>query len=317
MSRWQIRKEDKPLPHLSRRKFLGGAAGLGAAAALPLLPSASPAAVGTPVLGGTVSLAAYPGASDYVAAAQLLDSYVNLPLATTIQKIYLQPGVFPTSPGDKMAQLSAVGCEFLISVQPSKTMSSAEQTRLANYLAMVTNAGMKYRVLLSTEANNRRFTSRQGWQAYWSYYAPVIKDAGLSLGYSPGCNPGSIYRAEKFFPSNPTPDELWPDFYATSFRGGVRIDPLIAIGQGAGVPVGLAEWGWYSGRAGLAPMTMPWWNAYCNYLTHLAANGDFGLGAIYFDNSPAGHTLEGNTIGSASDPRIPGIHRVCTAVKPA
>jgi hypothetical protein len=306
------------LPRLSRRDFLGATAGLAAAVALPLSGS-SPraAAANTPLAGATVSLSSYAGATSYVDAAQILDGYVGMPLGTTIQKIYLQSGVFPTSPGAKMTQLSGVGCQFVISVVPSLKLTSSEQTSLANYLAMLTNAGISYRVVLYSEANLRVFTERSAWQAYWSYYAPVIQDAGISLGYCPGCTLASIYRAEEFFPSDPTPDEVWLDFYATSFRGGARIDDLIALAGAAGAPVGLAEWGWYSGELGLLPMTMPMWTLYCDYLANRGTAGDFPLGAMYFDISPVGNNLEGNTIGSASDPRIPGLEKVYAAIQSA
>ena len=304
------------MPGLSRREFLGGTVGLAAAVALPLSGSSRAAAI-TPLAGATVNKDTYSGATSYVDAAQILDGYVGMPLGTTIQKIYLQPGVFPASPGTKMTQLSGAGCQFVISVVPSLQKTSSQQTSLANYLAMITNAGISYRVVLYSEANNRAFTSRSLWQEYWSYYAPVIQDAGISLGYCPGCTAGSIYRAEEFFPSDPTPDEVWLDFYATSFRGGTRIDDLIALAGAAGVPVGLAEWGWYSGELGLDPMTMPVWTLYCDYLAHLGTAGDFGLGAIYFDITPVGHNLEANTIGSASDPRIPGLQKVYAAIQSA
>ena len=62
-------------------------------------------------------------------------------------------------------------------------------------------------------------------------------------------------------------------------------------------------------------MTMPWWTLYCSYLAHLAAEGNLQLGAIYFDDSPGPHPI--NSIGSASDPRIPGIQKVSKAVQPS
>lgn len=252
------------------------------------------------------------GAKNYVQAADILDGYVGLPLATTIQKVLLGSSVFPATPGNQLTQLSAAGCQFLISVEPSTQLTPSEQTRLANYLALLTNAGISYRVILYSEANDTEFTSQPEWQAYWSYYAPVIKDAGISCAYCPGCNITSIARAEAFFPSNPAPDELWMDFYATAMRQGVRIDQLIAQAGAAGISVGLAEWGWHAGKTLLNPMSMPWWTLYCNYLTHLATGGKFGLGAIYFDDSPGPHPI--NSIGSASDPRIPGIQKVSRAV---
>jgi hypothetical protein len=60
-------------------------------------------------------------------------------------------------------------------------------------------------------------------------------------------------------------------------------------------------------------MTMPWWTLYCNYLAHLATGRNLQLGAIYFDDSPGPHPV--NAIGSASDPRIPGIQKVSKAVQ--
>jgi hypothetical protein len=302
------------LPGLSRREFLGGAAGL--AAAVTLLPSGSSAAAVTPaaapLAGATVDLQSY-GVTNYVKAANILDGYVGIPLATTIQKIFLGSSVFPASPGAKLTQLSKAGCQFLISVEPSTQLTSAEQTRLANYLTMLSNAGISYRVVLYSEANDTAFTSQQEWQAYWSYYAPVIQAAGVSCGYNPGCNSQSIARAEAFFPSDPAPDELWLDFYATAARSGVRIDRMIALAVAAGISAGLAEWGWHAGISLLNPMTMPWWTWYCNYLAHLAAGGDLQLGAVYFDDSLSSDNT--NVIGSASDPRIPGILEVSKAVQ--
>jgi hypothetical protein len=297
------------LPSLSRREFLGGAAGVAAAVALP--PSLSSGAGVMPLAGATVSTSSY-GVTNSVQAARILDGYVGMPLATTIQKILLGESEFPASPGATLTQLSAVGCQFLISVEPSMQLVPSEQTRLASYLAMLTKAGISYRVVLYSEANDTAFTTQQEWQAYWSYYAPVIQAAGISCGYNPGCNSQSIANAEAFFPSDPKPDELWLDFYATAMRTGVRIDRLIALAGAAGISVGLAEWGWHAGNSTLNPMTMPWWTLYCNYLVHLAAGGYFQLGAIYFDEGPPI-----DVIRSASDPRIPGIQKISKAVQPS
>lgn len=321
MSRRQIRKEGEPLPGLSRRELVGGAAGVAAAVVLSPArrsrtqpPARKAGTAVAPLAGATVDLHSY-GVKNYVQAANILDGYVGMPLATTIQKVLLGSSVFPASPGNQLTQLSAAGCHFLISVEPSTQLMPSEQTRLANYLAMLTSAGISYRVILYSEANDTEFTSRQDWQAYWSYYAPVIQAAGVSCAYCPGCNISSIARAEAFFPSKPTPDELWLDFYATAMRQEVHIDRMIALGKAAGISVGLAEWGWHAGKTLLNPMTMPWWTLYCNYLAHLAAEGNFQLGAIYFDDSPGPHPI--NSIGSASDPRIPGVQKVSKAVQPS
>lgn len=299
---------------LSRRGFLGGAAGLAAALALPRSGGPRAAAAVTPLAGATVFLGAY-GVSSYLKTAQIMDGYVGLPLAVTLEKIILGTGSFPTTPGTRLTQLSGGGCQFVISVAPSMTMTSSEQTALLNYLNMLTSAGITYRVILFSEANNTAFTTQQEWQAYWSYYAPVIQGAGISCAYCPGCNINSIAKAEAYFPSNPTPDELWLDFYGTGFREGVRIDRLIAMGQAVGISAGLAEWGWHAGGQQLNPMTMPWWTVYCKYLTQLGDASKLGLGAIYFSGAAAKAGL--NVIASASNPRIPGIKDVCSAVQTA
>jgi hypothetical protein len=301
-----------PLPSLSRRGFLGGAAGLAAVVALPQSGgSRAPAAV-TPLTGATVFLGAFSG-GNYLTNAQDLDGFIGLPLGTTIQKIINGTGSFPTTPGPHITQLAAVGCQFLVSVAPSLTMTSSERTAMVNYLTMLTNAGISYRVILFSEANDTAFTTQQEWQAYWSFYAPAIQAAGIPCAYCPGCNINSIARAEAFFPSNPTPDELWLDFYATAVREGVRIDRMIALAQGVGISVGLAEWGWHAGGSQLNPMTMPWWTLYCKYLTQLGDAKKLGLGAVYFTGAAASPRL--NVIASTSDPRIPGIRSVCSAVQ--
>jgi hypothetical protein len=293
---------------LSRREFLGGTAGVAAAVALP---SGSTRAAVTSLVGATVEPSSY-GVTSYLDAAHIFDGFVGLPMATTIEKIYLSPGELPTTPPPKMKALASADCQFLVSMKPSTTLSSSERSALANCLAKFNSAGLSYRVVLFSECNDKGFTMSQ-WLAYWSYYAPVIKDAGVSCGYNPGCNPNSIGKVGPFFPSNPAPDELWMDYYATAFRGGTRLDPVIAMGQAAGIPTGIAEWGWSAGLVVFSPMVMPWWTAYCNYLVNLANAGKFPLGAILFDGlGPSG----GNSgvIDSASDPRIPGIQKVAAAV---
>lgn len=223
---------------LSRREFLGGAAGIAAAATLP--PSHSARSAVTPLAGATVNLGSY-GVSSYLDAAHIFDGYVGLPMATRIEKIYMEQGSFPTAPPVKMTQLAAAGCQFLVSVQPSKQMTPTERSRLAAWLAMLNNAGISYRVVLFAECNNIAFPTAAEWLAYWSYYAPTIQDAGVLCGYDPGANSKAISRALAYFPANPAPDELWMDYYATSFRAGVRLDGLIAMARAVGISTATPE----------------------------------------------------------------------------
>jgi hypothetical protein len=307
------------LSGLSRREFLGGAAGVTAAIVAPPL-SARPAAGAprsraaiTPLAGATVSPGAY-HVSDNVQAAKIFDGYVGLPLGTTLQKIYLGHGSFPEPPPSKLTSLAKAGCQFLISVEPDLKMTSSEQNRLKSWLALLTSMAISYRVVLYSEANNLAFATQAEWLAYWDFYAPVIKDAGVACCYDPGCNSKSLLRAESYFPVDPAPDELWMDFYGTSFRAGTRIDNLIAQARSAGISAGLAEWGWHAGNGTYPPMTLPWWNAYCAYLVNLAGQGSLSLGGVYFDASGNSSTTI-DIISSSSDPRIPGIQSVSGAVQ--
>jgi hypothetical protein len=315
----RTRKEREPLQGLSRREFLGGAAGVAAIAALPAsatIPSrhaslrARRSAATTPVFGATVDLASY-ASKNYLDAANTLDGYVGLPLATTIQKVYMGHGEFPPHPPLKMTQLAKAGCEFLVSIEPSRAMVASEQALLAKWLTMMNNSGIPYRVVLYSESNDKAFKTAPEWFAYWSYYAPVVKDAGVTLAYKCGCGFKALPRAEAYFPSNPAPDELWMDFYATSFRGGSRLDTVIGLADAAGIPAGIAEWNWSAGDLIFTPMTLPWWNAYCEYIASLATPGKLPLGAIFWNALGKGGRAD--VIASASDPRIPGIHRIAQA----
>lgn len=305
---------------LSRREFFGGAAGAAALVAVPvgsaraaLTPSARVTATArsTPLVGATVSPSTY-GVTNYLDAANIFDGYVGLPMATTLAKVYLAAGQFPSRPGLEMTQLASAGCKFLVSVRPSTTMTPRERSALANWLAMLNSRRISYRVALYSESNDIGFTVSE-WQAYWRYYAPVIKNAGVVCAYNPGLNPNSAPRATTYFPASPAPDEVWMDYYATAFRGGVRLGPLLAMARANGVPTGIAEWGWSAGKVAFTPMVMPWWNAFCNYLIHLANKRELPLGAILF--GARGHGGSSGVISSVHDPRIPMIKRVAQAVR--
>jgi len=196
-------------------------------------------------------------------------------------------------------------------IEPSRNMVPSEPTLLAKWLTMMNSSGIPYRVVLYSESNDKAFKTAPEWFAYWSYYAPVVKDAGVVCAYNCGCGFKALPRAEAYFPSNPAPDELWMDFYATSFRGGSRIDTLIGQADAIGIPAGIAEWDWSAGNLIFTPMTLPWWNAYCGYIVSRASAGKLPLGSIFFNAVAKGGFAD--VISSASDPRIPGVHRVAQA----
>ena len=313
MNKAKILKEDDSLRGLSRRELIGCTAGIAAAVSLP--PSRSAAAAITPLAGAIVNPGAYK-VSSYLDAAKIYDSYVGLPLASTFEKVYMSHGQFGPAPPVKMTQLEAAGCQFLVSVEPSRNMTRNEQVVMAKWLAMLKARGMPFRVVLYSECNDKAFNTVQEWLPYWRFYAPVIKSAGVTLCYEPGCGGTSVNKAEAFFPSKPSPDELWMDYYATAFRGGSRLDKLIAIAQAAGVPAGMGEWGWAAGKGSITnPMTMPWWDKYGAYLTGLITAKKIQLGAMHFSAKANDRTVD--VITGPQDPRIPMIHSVVAAIQTA
>src|SRR5260370_35659929 len=121
----------------SRRRCLWGSSAVAPAAQMSrgrpaTVPRAAPRAVRTKIAGATVSPAAY-GITGWVQAAKTFDSYVGLPLATTIQKIYMTEGQYFTNPLPvRIRALAHVGCQFIICVFPSRTID--ESKKLANFL---------------------------------------------------------------------------------------------------------------------------------------------------------------------------------------
>lgn len=302
---------------LSRRGFLSGTAGAALGMMLPLRPGAQAAtslvaaSAVQPLAGATVSPAAY-GVSNALTAAKIADGYFGMPLATTIQKIFLMGG-FGTEPPPRIAQLAPAGCQFLVCVKPSRQLSPHVRSRLAAWLAMMNKAGINYRVALWAECNDHAtFPTAQDWLAYWRYYAPVVKAAGVACCYEPGCGLAAVGRAVQYFPSSPPPDELWLDYYGSAFKDGSRIGKVINAGRAAGLSIGVGEWAWTAHTAGFS-MTMPIWNDYCSYLIYQAQSGNLKLGSIYFSGV---HNTTENVIRDSGDPRIPMIQKVARAVQP-
>jgi hypothetical protein len=321
--------DDRSRLNLSRRGFLTGAAGVAGVAALPWMSGpraaaavrsarsvkpasrARPADLPPAIAGATITPATY-GVMNAVDAADIFDGYVGTSLALQHEKFYATPDILAETTVDSvLSQLSAAGCTFVIDVEPSKSLTSANQTGLSNWLTMLNNAGIVYRVVLYSESNNTAFATPQEWFAYWSFYAPVIQAAGVLCGYNPGCGTWAK-KAITFWPSDPTPDELWMDYYCTGFRDDSRLSQLIALAQTNGVTgAGLAEWGWEASAHPLQPITMPWWNDYCRYILHLIELGHINLGGMYFGSS--NKTLVNNVINNSDDPRIAMINEVSTA----
>jgi hypothetical protein len=297
----------------SRREFIGGTAALAVGLALPL--TQRPSVTVPPLAGTTVNRGAY-GVGTYLEAAKIYDGYVGLPLATTFEKVYMNHGQFGPGLPSKIAELAPSGCQFLISVKPSTSRTTSQQKAMAAWLALLKAKGIRFRMVLYSEPNDKAFLTAQEWLPYWRYYAPVIKDAGSTLVYEPGCG-GALARGEALFPSKPSPDEMWMDYYCTAYRGGSRLDTILGIAHAAEVPAGIGEWGWQAGSAKSPgkPPTMTVWDQYGAYLLGLIGARKITLGASYF-NAKFGN-LTSNVITGPKDPRIPMIQKLVKAVQAA
>jgi TAT (twin-arginine translocation) pathway signal sequence len=300
---------------LSRRQFLRGSSA--AAAGALLLPHGLPApvtashAVSARITGATVSPWPY-GLTGWLAAAKLFDSYVALPLAVTIQKIYMQEGQYYTSLPPHIKQLAKVGCQFIICVFPSRTTD--DSAKLANFLKFLNSSGIVYQVALVNEWNtHNHFADGQAYRTYWRHYAPVVKAAGVPL-CNLVCASSSATAYNKIqpgFPTSPLPDRYWIDYYATAYKFKVRLDTaggLLDQAEGYGVPVGIAEFGW---AAGGGTLTMADWDRYCPYLAGLVPR--LPLGCLYWGAVHNGLTYD--VVTGPDDPKVPGIQQVINAFK--
>ena len=294
---------------LSRRGFLMGSSAVAAGALMTpsarfgAAPRSAPRLTSPQVLGATVNPSVYK-LSSWAKGAKVFDSYVGMPLATTIQKIYMKESEYFTDPlPAHITSLANIGCEFIFCVWPSRTTD--ESTNLAAFLKLLNDNGIVYRVALVNEWNcAQKFTPAQ-YLSYWSHYAPVVQAAGVPVCslVCASSTKGAFAKIEPGFPTNPLPDQYWIDYYAEAYRFNVRIDAkggLIHQARNLGVPIGIAEFGY----AVHFPKTMTWamWEAYCPYLAGLAPK--LPLGCIYFG------CHDENTVPTASDPKIPGIQQV-------
>jgi hypothetical protein len=291
---------------LSRRGFLQGSSAVAAGALLAprgLLSAglqSAPRAAAAQVTGATVNPSVY-HLSDWAKGAKVFDSYVGMPLATTIQKIYLKESEYLTNPlPSHITSLARVGCEFIICFKPSKTTD--ETTKLAKCLQFLNQKGIVYRAVINQEWNcSTKFTPPE-YRSYWRKYAPVVKNHGVAACclVCASSTKGAFNKIEPGFPTSPLPDQYWIDYYAEAYRFKVRIDGLLDQADSLGVPAGIGEFGY----AVSFPKTMTWamWEKYVPYLAGLAPR--MPLGCLYFG------CRDENTVTSASDRKIPGIQQV-------
>lgn len=298
--------------NLSRRHFLqGSSAAVAGALLIPGRSRTAPrpaASTASLVTGATVAPQAY-GLTSWLQAAKKLDSYIGLPLATTIQKVYMTEGQYYTDPlPGHITSLARAGCQFIICVFPSR--STDESAQLATFLQLLNSNGIVYEAALVNEWNSKnKFVNPQDYLDYWSHYAPVVQAAGVPLCclVCATSNPTNYAKIEPGFPTSPLPDRYWIDYYATAYQYHLRLDRsggLLDQASSEGVPAGIAEFG--IGANGTAPMSV--WDEFCPYLAGLAPR--LPLGCLYWGS--VNHSTQ-NVVTGSSDPKVPGIQQVIGA----
>src|SRR5262249_4890443 len=300
----------------TRRQFLTGTVGLAGGVAIGVAEASRPSprppghggrvlAAATRLAGVTVTPQTY-GLGNWAATARHVDSMLGLPGPSAMQKAYFAEP--PLSAGAKLRELAAIGCQFLLCVQPSTHLAAAGQARLRQSIAALTSAGIQFRVILWQEMTlHTRVFTRRTWQAYWAHYAPVCQAGGVPVDYNPACSSApAAQRGAAWFPVAPLPDGLRMDYYGSGFARGSRLGALVAKAASLGVPAGLGEWGY----AIHATLTRAQWRAYCGYLTGLAPQ--LALGGVYYGSAHLGY--RGNVVESAADFKVPGIRAVSQAL---
>jgi hypothetical protein len=301
---------------LSRRKFLLGSSaavvgGLliprGASGMVSRARRARAGSIPARITGATVNPSVY-HMSNWVKGAKTFDSYVGYPLATTIQKIYMQEGQYYTAPlPSRFTQLAAVGCQFIVCVYPSRTTD--ESSQLSDFLNLLNSNGIVYQAALVNEWNTKDRFTPQAYLDYWRRYAPVVKAAGVPLAdmVCASSNRAAFAKIKPGFPTSPLPDAYWIDFYATGYGFDVRLAAsggLLGQAEKHGVPAGIGEFGW-SATGGDPKGGWSTWHEYCSYLVRLAPR--LPLGCLYWGSQSV------DVVTSANDPKVPGIRRVVSA----
>lgn len=308
-----------------------------------------------------------------VANAGTFDGFVfgsgsSTEMARQIQKIYLAPGQLPSTPfissGPAWGNLSsfmAQGGQVLISIRaPGPTValwaSTAAKSGQGPYQdsefasfceGCMSKLGTNWKGILWQECNSQGFFNTAGdYHTYFAHYAPLFRKyaPGINLVYDPTVANGSGNQtsAVSYFPTGGTDvDEVYCDFYQTSFRGsnGQRLGNLEAVADAHSIPFGLGEWG---AAASGWTWSQSEWDDYISYLTtgtaspsgaypsdsfegfegrasagkpngwliYFASDGNGGLGGAGTTDSDS----SGNGLGSSSDKKIPGIVSFHSAV---
>lgn len=290
----------------------------------------------TPRLGMTVNVQAglYPGTAGGpvdMGAAAAADNLTGLTLARSIQKVYLNLGQLPVPVLAAWKTYVAAGGRLLISFRPNPVFSASQDAAFdACVSACRTALGTSWKGVLWQEPNTQTsslagMTSSSLYQNYTSHYGPRFRTQapGIPLVYCPAlCGTGDQCNATScaaYFPQDHSlVDEFYVDFYGTAWYGtrGGKLEDVVGLADGAGIPFGLGEWG------PSASSTWTWnaaqWQSYVNYLTaFFVARRGAGKRTgwlLYWGANDEGRLGSMDVVMNSADPKIPGIQSFAAAL---
>lgn len=306
----------------------GSFTGKWSAAAPPPPPPPPPGALaGATVNGSATEFPGCQGGALDTCVAGKFDSFVSTGLsapiapAMTIQKGYLVPDDLPSSLPAHWTAYHAAGGKLLVSIKPSKAFSTATDAAFkATVEAIVKDLGADAKLILWQEPNTTKsgFTAEE-YHAYVAHYAPIVRavSADLALVYDPALaangDTADAASVTAFYPGDQFADEVYADYYGTSYNGGARLDCLTNLADahaGGPVPVGVGEWG-------VAAVTdyvfdAAAFDAYTTYLSEFVkarAGAGKPVGwVLYWASGP------NNMVSASNSPIIPGLQKVCAGV---
>jgi hypothetical protein len=280
---------------------------------IPLYSIQATQGTGTPALvGATVAGQAWDPNISHAQAITNFNTYVNGNPAAVASKSFLLEGQWPNVVPPTDQALINVGATIYLSVKPLRAMTTAEQANLAATLAMYILAGAKLRVILWHEPQNT-FTDPSQWLAYWAYYQPVIKAAGLACVYDAASWQGE--QAVATFWPTPTPDEGLQDLYWNRWQNGVTLGTLIALCTQYGIPVGVGEWN--IDNMSVKTPTAQQWSGFYNYVIGALTDqmiAGLPLGAVMFYMATDAAAQPNNLLLSSSDWKAAGFNAMQAAL---
>jgi hypothetical protein len=194
-----------------------------------------------------------PDATTTLLAAQLADAILGFPAAASAagsQKLYMNPGFFPTSlttsNGQDYTDLLATGTRVWLCYKPNP--DGSDLTAFQNSLTFWKNqlGASRIRVILHQEYGN---LSQADFIAVYHAYAPMIHGLGLKIVYNAAGSQEAKWVS--WYPGNASVDEIAIDYYGTAWSGQTHggttnLDPTLPMRQLAdsnGKPFGFGELG--------------------------------------------------------------------------